>query len=96
MFPFVGAWVRPEKGSAVVWWNMDRAGGYDALLKHGGCPVIIGSKWITNKWVRAHAQMFRRPCPRYRIQQIDLGQKNLMLLPLDNMKRGDSNRTIKK
>ncbi len=70
MFPFVGAWVRPEKGSAVVWWNMDRAGGYDALLKHGGCPVIIGSKWITNKWVRAHAQMFRRPCPRYKINKL--------------------------
>ena len=18
---------------------------------HGGCPVVVGSKWITNKWV---------------------------------------------
>ncbi len=64
VFPFVGAWVRPVRGSVVVWWNMDQAGGYDSLVKHGGCPVIIGSKWITNKWVRANGQMFRRPCPR--------------------------------
>ena len=33
VFPFVGAWVRPVKGSVVVWWNMDQAGGYDMLTK---------------------------------------------------------------
>ena len=58
-----GAYVKPRKGSLVVWWNMDRAGGYDSMTRHGGCPVMVGSKWITNKWVRANAQMFRRPCP---------------------------------
>ena len=65
VFPFVGAYVRPKKGSVVFWWNMDKNGGYDNLVKHGGCPVMIGSKWITNKWVRSNSQMFRRPCPRY-------------------------------
>ena len=34
----------------VSWWNMDKNGGYDIMTKHGGCPVVIGSKWITNKW----------------------------------------------
>ena len=62
--------VTGSQGGVVTWWNMDRNGGYDVLTKHGGCPVAIGSKWIANKWVRAHGQMFRRPCPRYPIEQI--------------------------
>ena len=39
-----------SKGAVVSWWNMDKNGGYDIMTKHGGCPVVIGSKWITNKW----------------------------------------------
>ena len=63
-------WSRPQKGSVVLWWNMDKNGGYDDLVKHGGCPVLIGSKWITNKWVRINSQMYRRPCPRYSNREI--------------------------
>lgn len=70
VFPLVGAFVRPRKGSIVIWWNMDQAGGYDTMTRHGGCPVMIGSKWITNKWVRSHSQMFKRPCPKYTSRQI--------------------------
>ena len=70
VFPFVGAYVKPQKGSAVLWWNMDRVGGYDVLTKHGGCPVMIGNKWITNKWIRANSQMFRKPCPLYTRKEI--------------------------
>ena len=42
VFPFVGAYVKPRKGSMVVWWNMDTLGGYDFRVRHGGCPVLIG------------------------------------------------------
>ena len=49
VFPNIGAFVRPTRGSMVVWWNMDTAGGYDQLTEHAGCPVMLGSKWITNK-----------------------------------------------
>lgn len=70
VFPLAGAFVKPRKGSMVVWWNMDRAGGYDVMTRHGGCPVMIGSKWITNKWVRSHGQMFKRPCPKYTSRQV--------------------------
>jgi len=70
VFPYVGAFVKPEKGAVLFWWNMDRNGGYDQLVKHGACPVMIGSKWITNKWVRSHSQMYRRPCPKYSNRQI--------------------------
>lgn len=70
VFPTVGAYVRPVKGSIVIWYNMDKNGGYDWRVRHGGCPVIVGSKWITNKWVRAHSQMFNRPCPKYTNKQL--------------------------
>jgi hypothetical protein len=26
-------------------------GALDKLAAHGGCPVLVGSKWITNKWI---------------------------------------------
>ncbi|QQP49618.1 Prolyl 4-hydroxylase subunit alpha-2 [Caligus rogercresseyi] len=70
VFPLIGASIKPRKGSLVLWWNMDDAGGYDLLTRHGGCPVMIGSKWITNKWVRCNSQMFKRPCPKYTGKQI--------------------------
>ena len=70
VFPMVGAYIKPQKGAMVLWWNMDKVGGYDVLTRHGGCPVMIGNKWITNKWIRAHSQMFHKPCPPYTRKQI--------------------------
>ena len=69
-FPLVGAFVKPEKGSIVIWWNMDKAGGYDWRLTHAGCPVMIGNKWILNKWIRSNSLMFKRPCPDYSLKQV--------------------------
>ena len=46
----------------VLWWNMDKNGGYDDLVKHGGCPVLIGSKWIANQWFRERGQEHARKC----------------------------------
>ena len=31
-----------------------------------GCPVVVGNKWIANKWVRWHGQMWTHPCSRRR------------------------------
>jgi len=70
VFPTIGAFVRPTKGSVVIWWNMDKNGGYDWRVRHGGCPVMVGSKWITNKWIRSNAQMWKRPCPKYTNRQL--------------------------
>ena len=70
VFPLIGAYIKPRKGSIVVWWNMDQGGGHDVRMSHGGCPVLIGNKWITNKWPRAHNQMFDRSCPTHTKQEI--------------------------
>ena len=76
VFPFVGAFSKPVKHAVVVWWNMDRAGGYDVLSRHAGCPVISGNKWIANKWISMYSQMFKKPCPAYskqKMRQIKIG-----------------------
>ena len=51
-FPNAGISVKAEAGSAVFWWNLFTNGLLNPETLHGGCPVVVGSKWITNKWVR--------------------------------------------
>jgi prolyl 4-hydroxylase len=31
--------------------NLNPRGEINRLTAHGGCPVLVGSKWITNKWI---------------------------------------------
>ena len=37
--------------------NLRTSGLKDPITAHGGCPVLVGSKWITNKWVIAMIKM---------------------------------------
>lgn len=30
--------------------------------RHSACPVLVGSKWVTNKWIHEQGQEFVRPC----------------------------------
>ncbi|XP_030629265.1 prolyl 4-hydroxylase subunit alpha-1-like [Chanos chanos] len=62
VFPVAGVAVQPQKGSAVFWYNLLRNGQRDNNTRHAGCPVLIGSKWIANKWIRERGQEFRRRC----------------------------------
>ena len=34
----------------------------DQRMKHLGCPVVHGDKWIVNKWVNWPHHMFTYPC----------------------------------
>ena len=52
----------PQEGSAAFWFNLDKKGFRDRRTKHGGCPVLGGSKWIVNKWIHYFDQMFKHPC----------------------------------
>ena len=61
-FPLLGLSVWPKKGDAITWYNLHRNGLQDKLTSHGGCPVIKGSKWITNKWIHWHNQDLTLPC----------------------------------
>lgn len=61
-FPRLGVAVQPVRGSAVFWSNLKRSGRSDMAMLHGGCPVLLGSKWVANKWVREAANIFHRKC----------------------------------
>ncbi|XP_061733352.1 prolyl 4-hydroxylase subunit alpha-3-like isoform X1 [Nerophis ophidion] len=50
------------KNSAIFWWNLHRSGAGDDDTLHAGCPVLIGDKWVANKWIHEHGQEFRHAC----------------------------------
>ncbi|XP_077078025.1 prolyl 4-hydroxylase subunit alpha-1-like [Siphateles boraxobius] len=62
VFPKVGVAVYPKKGSAVLWYNLHRNGEVNRNTQHAGCPVLVGNKWVANKWIHAFGQEFRSPC----------------------------------
>ncbi|KAM9465869.1 prolyl 4-hydroxylase subunit alpha-1b isoform 1-T1 [Clarias gariepinus] len=62
VFTDVGAAVWPIKGTAVFWYNLFPSGEGDYSTRHAACPVLVGSKWVSNKWVHERGQEFRRPC----------------------------------
>ena len=62
----------------MFWWNLLTNGLLDVQTVHGGCPVVVGSKWITNKWIRWKHQQMKLPCAHHRyggVRQQPLGNK---------------------
>ncbi len=47
-----GAFVRPRRGDAILFFSLKPDGQMDEKSLHGGCPVIRGSKWSATKWMR--------------------------------------------
>ncbi|XP_066197902.1 prolyl 4-hydroxylase subunit alpha-2 isoform X1 [Saccopteryx leptura] len=62
VFPDLGAAIRPKKGTAVFWYNLLRSGEGDYRTRHAACPVLVGCKWVSNKWFHERGQEFLRPC----------------------------------
>ena len=48
-FKYLNIKVKPEKGSGLFWFNILKNETVDSRTMHGGCPVVKGEKWITNK-----------------------------------------------
>ncbi|XP_061396414.1 prolyl 4-hydroxylase subunit alpha-2-like [Musca vetustissima] len=61
-YPFMKQLVMPKKGAAAFWYNLHASGVPDTRSLHGACPIIVGSKWVQNRWIREHDQSDRRPC----------------------------------
>ena len=70
-FPAIGVKSEAENGAALLWVNLKTAGQKDRLTLHGGCPVLVGSKWITNKWIRFNDQFAKFRCTLDLHEQID-------------------------
>ncbi|GFO01414.1 prolyl 4-hydroxylase subunit alpha-1-like [Plakobranchus ocellatus] len=47
---------------ALLWYNFRPDHQMDKLTYHAGCPVLIGQKWIANKWIWVAGNTFRRRC----------------------------------
>ena len=62
VFPQPGISVKPEKGSALYWFNMGAQNNYDSRIYHLGCPVLYGNKWIANKWIKFVSNYHNYPC----------------------------------
>lgn len=61
-FPRLGLASKPNRGDAVFWLNLQSNGAINRLTSHSGCPVIVGSKWITNKWIQYYDQFQNFKC----------------------------------
>ncbi|KAI0983485.1 hypothetical protein GJ496_010087 [Pomphorhynchus laevis] len=64
VFPTLGIRVKPVKGSALFWFNLYRSGFGDYSTIHASCPVLMGSKWVANKWIHEAGQEIHRPCSK--------------------------------
>ncbi|GLG99303.1 Prolyl 4-hydroxylase subunit alpha-2 [Gryllus bimaculatus] len=62
VFPSIKVALWPKKGSAAFWYNLYKNGEGDFKTRHAACPVLAGSKWVSNKWIHEVGQEFRRPC----------------------------------
>uniref|UniRef100_A0A669BRG2 procollagen-proline 4-dioxygenase n=1 Tax=Oreochromis niloticus TaxID=8128 RepID=A0A669BRG2_ORENI len=62
VFTDIGAAVKPKKGTAVFWYNLYPSGEGDYRTRHAACPVLLGNKWVSNKWIHERGQEFRRRC----------------------------------
>jgi len=62
VFPALNISLWPRKGSAVFWYNLLPNGEGNERTRHAACPVLTGSKWVSNKWIHERGQEFRRPC----------------------------------
>lgn len=62
VFPHLGVQLWPRKNAAAFWYNLYKSGDGDLLTRHAACPVLVGSKWVSNKWIHEVGQEFRKPC----------------------------------
>ena len=70
-FPLLGLRTNPVAGDAVFWNNLHSDGKVDFTSVHGGCPSVVGSKWVTNKWILHYDNFRTTPCDLKEFQPIE-------------------------
>ncbi|CAG7728742.1 unnamed protein product [Allacma fusca] len=61
-FPSLGVAAKPDKGSVVFWYSQYVDGRTDSSTNYGSCPVLVGQKWVVNKWIRSNHQLLEQKC----------------------------------
>uniref|UniRef100_W8BV86 procollagen-proline 4-dioxygenase n=2 Tax=Ceratitis capitata TaxID=7213 RepID=W8BV86_CERCA len=77
-FPYLRLLVKPQRGSVLFWHNLHRSEEPDYRTRHAACPVLKGSKWIGNIWVRVRNQDRERPCGLLPDHEVSLEYKHLV------------------
>ncbi|KAK3603582.1 hypothetical protein CHS0354_017296 [Potamilus streckersoni] len=49
-FPELGIWVKPKKGRALLWNNMNENGKCEPMSIHNASKVVTGHKYILQRW----------------------------------------------
>ncbi|KAJ2950102.1 hypothetical protein O0L34_g11444 [Tuta absoluta] len=62
VFTELGLSVFPVKNAALYWMNLHPSGEGDLSTRHAACPVLRGSKWVSNKWIHQGGQELIKPC----------------------------------
>ncbi|GAB0097676.1 Prolyl 4-hydroxylase, alpha subunit [Sergentomyia squamirostris] len=62
VFPSIRTALWPKKGTAAFWHNLFASGEGDYQTRHAACPVLAGTKWVSNKWLHERGQEQLRPC----------------------------------
>jgi len=62
VFPHLGLALWPKKGDAAFWYNLYQNGEGDEMTRHAACPVLSGTKWVSNFWIHERGQEESRPC----------------------------------
>lgn len=62
VFTYAEAAIKPSKGDGAFWFNLKRSGAGDYSTRHAACPVLAGTKWVSNIWIHEMGQEFRRRC----------------------------------
>lgn len=52
----IGLDVRPKKGSALFFCNVDETGHVNRWTLHAGAPILAGEKWIATRWFGSQPQ----------------------------------------
>jgi prolyl 4-hydroxylase len=55
-FRSAGLSVTPERGNAIMFYNVDYNGGEDKSALHASDPVVDGAKWVAVKWMRERSR----------------------------------------
>jgi len=62
VFTDVKTTMTPTLYDALFWYNLLPSGEGDLRTRHAACPVLLGEKWVSNKWIHEKGQEFLRPC----------------------------------
>jgi len=62
VFTNLGLSLKPKKGTVAFWYNLLANGEGDDRTRHAACPVLTGTKWVSNFWIHERGQEFARPC----------------------------------